>query len=183
MTKRILTRERVLETLGYSPVTGVFIWKDRPRESFKRSNSWEQFKTRRAGKVAGCVGDHGYILIRLDDILYKSHRLAFLIMTGEMPEMVDHINHNSADNRWINLKVANHEINHKNKTINTSNKSGITGVSFVKSERRWIAFIGNGRKKIRLGRFDTKEAAAIARADAEKLYGFHPNHGKAICQS
>lgn len=45
-------------------------------------------------------------------------------------------------------------------------------------EGKWLASIIVGRKRIYLGRFIDKDEAIRVRKEAEKLYGFHENHGK-----
>ncbi len=58
------------------------------------------------------------------------------------------------------------------------NTSGVTGVTWDKSNNRWIAqIVIDGRHK-KLGRFTDFSKAVDARKNAEVLYGFHKNHGK-----
>lgn len=75
---------------------------------------------------------------------------------------VDHINHDTLDNRKENLNVCSHFKNMLNKL---NNKSGCVGVHFEKSKNRWRAQIG----KIRLGTFENLNDAIKARLDAERI--------------
>ena len=50
------------------------------------------------------------------------------------------------------------------------NKSGVKGVSFHKSTRKWNAYIGFKGRQIFLGRFKNKEDAIKARKEAEEKY-------------
>ncbi|MFW4291481.1 HNH endonuclease [Salmonella enterica subsp. enterica serovar Paratyphi C] len=46
----------------------------------------------------------GYIRIYINKKWYLAHRLAWLYVTGKWPiNVIDHINRNKADNRFINL--------------------------------------------------------------------------------
>jgi hypothetical protein len=44
------------------------------------------------------------VLIRLEGIGYLAHRLAWVYMTGEQPDVIDHINRERDDNRFSNLR-------------------------------------------------------------------------------
>jgi hypothetical protein len=55
-------------------------------------------------------------------------------------------------------------------TLFTTNTSGVRGVYFAKKPRKWCALIGFQGKQIFLGHFDTLEAAAQARKEAEETY-------------
>jgi len=48
-----------------------------------------------------------------------------------------------------------------------NNKYGMIGVSFNRNRGRWEAWVTVGKKKVHLGMFDTIEAAAAARLNAE----------------
>lgn len=58
----------------------------------------------------------------------------------------------------------------QSKKLGTRNKSGVKGVCWDKSKRRWEASIGFKGKKIKLGRFKNIEDAKKAREEAEKKY-------------
>jgi len=68
--------------------------------------------------------------------------------------------------------------NLRNQSLGASNKSGIIGVYWGEDRGKWRAEISVDKKRIKLGSFATLEEAATARKEAEKLYGFHENHGK-----
>jgi len=53
-----------------------------------------------------------------------------------------------------------------------NNRSGVTGVDYIKKSNRWRARIGYMRTKIWLGEYRTREEAVRARQQAEaELYG------------
>lgn len=54
--------------------------------------------------------------------------------------------------------------------IASNNTSGVKGVCFVKSRKKWLASISIEGKQIQLGRFDKFEDAVEARKKAENKY-------------
>lgn len=87
-----LTAERLREALHYDPETGVFTWKvPLPRSSVGER---AEFLDKKLNHYRICV----------DKARISAHRLAWLYVTGEMPEMVvTHRNGDGLDNRFSNL--------------------------------------------------------------------------------
>lgn len=85
-------------------------------------------------------------------------------------EIADHKNRNTLDNRRSNLRIANYSQNAMNRRIYANNKSGVAGVTWDKTEKRWVAHIRVNKKLKKLGRFETLEEARIARLAAEEFY-------------
>lgn len=84
--------------------------------------------------------------------------------------VIDHINHNVKDNRKCNLRICEETDNGKNKTLLSSNTSGVTGVSFNKKYGKYEAYITIKYKRKNLGYYEKIEAATKARKDAEEKY-------------
>ena len=171
----MVDQARLKELLDYDPLTGIFTWKYRP-------GARKSLNTRLAGVVAGytSVRKDGYIrsMICVDRGHYFAARLAWLYMTGTWPaEHVDHINHDSTDNRWQNLREATASENSRNMSLSTRNKSGVIGVSWDKGTSKWFVSIRANGKTQYGGIFKTLEEAAAKRKELEKTYGFHENHG------
>ena len=96
----------------------------------------------------------------------KLHRF---IMNCPKDKEVDHINHNTLDNRKENLKVCSHFENQQNLR---SKKSEQTGVYYRTRRNKsfWVANISKNGKKYSKD-FDTKENAILWRKNMEqKLY-------------
>lgn len=91
---------------------------------------------------------------------------------------VDHINGNGIDNTKKNLRNVSNRVNGMNTAISQNNTSGRIGVGYVKRTGKWEEHIKVNYIKINLGTYATKEEATVAREAAEKLYGFHENHGR-----
>ena len=83
---------------------------------------------------------------------------------------VDHINHDSFDNRKSNLRIVTVSQNNMNKDIRADNSSGYTGVIPAKTLGKYIASIKVNQKRIYLGTFSCIEDAIAARAKAEEKY-------------
>ena len=160
----------VARLLDYNPETGAFVW---------RVKHGRGLSMKRPGDAAGCACERGYLLIGLHGKVHFAHRLAVLIMTGSLPtEVVDHINGNGMDNRWVNLRCVSHQENHRNTKIRKNNTSGMMGVAYIAERNRWVARINvNGAGK-HLGYFEDVKDAKRARKAAECRFGFHANHGR-----
>jgi hypothetical protein len=151
----MITQKRLKELLHYTPETGIFTWKvSHPRV--------------KCGAAAGAKDGYGYVVIRLDTILYKAHRLAWLYMFGEWPEKgLDHVNQIKDDNRIKNLRLADQSVNMHNVPARSNSKSGVSGVTWRADRKKWNARIKVGYKNFNLGLFSEKSAAIAARQEAE----------------
>jgi hypothetical protein len=69
-----------------------------------------------------------------------------------------------SDNRWSNLREATPSQNCANKSAHLDSISGIKGVHWDKRQKKWVAQIGVGGKKIFLGLFNDPHEAALAYA-------------------
>jgi hypothetical protein len=96
---------------------------------------------------------------------------------GVWPEQIDHINHLRSDNRISNLRDVGVLENQKNRSRNSNNTSGVTGVSWCQTRQDWVVSIHASGKVCAVGRFKDFDAAIAARKQAEASLGFHPNHG------
>ena len=77
-------------------------------------------------------------------------------------------NYSKENCRWVT-----HNENNYNKTRQSNNSSGKTGVSFKKSVDKWFAYITVNGKQISLGLHDIFEDAVTARKNAElEYYGY-----------
>ena len=130
------------------------------------------------GDLATYEHSGGYLSVYVGRKELLAHRLIWKMMTGNWPtHQLDHINHCRSDNRWVNLREVVSRDNQLNTGKKKNNSSGVNGVRILPSGR-FCAFIMVNRKQISLGTFDTLEEATSARANADKFYGFHHNHGK-----
>jgi HNH endonuclease/AP2 domain-containing protein len=113
----------------------------------------------------------GYLQTRLFGVLRYAHRIIWKMMTGNDALAIDHMNRNTLDNRWVNLREVSHTQNTGNTGVTSNrNVSGIKGVYWDKEARKWRVKIGVGGKLVHIGRFDTLEDAAIAYESAALVH-------------
>lgn len=152
-----LDADKLKEKLHYNPDTGIFTWIVSTKGHAK-------------GITAGSQCSK-YISIVINGKHYLAHRLAWLYMTGSFPKKyIDHINGNHIDNRFCNLREATHGENIQNSPIRKNNTSGIKGISWHKSKKRWEARICANNKFIHLGYFKILDDAKLVIDDARKKY-------------
>jgi hypothetical protein len=96
------------------------------------------------------------------------HRL--IMGAKDRTQIVDHINHDTMDNRKNNLRICSIRESNRNTRSRISNISGYKGVSFSKIRNKWWARIGINYESIDLGYFDDKKDAARAYNEAAKKY-------------
>ena len=128
---------------------------------------WERIKSI-GGRVFASKGSTTtYASVVVDGKLKRVHRLIF-----PASKVVDHINHNGLDNRRSNLRPCTQSENLMNRRVGKRNKTGIVGVSFDRSRKKYIVSIRKGADTYNLGRFETIDEAASARKSAEiRLFG------------
>lgn len=165
------------DRVAYDKNTGHIYWLE--REPVTSGDNC--FNTKYAGKIAGGRRPDGYIgIVSLINGSHESvlaHRLAWYIVTGELPEAIDHIDHNRSNNAFSNLRAADRDLNSKNQSIRSDNKTGVTGVYWSPQHNKYRATAQTKTGRIHIGLFDTVADAAIARAEASAKLGFHENHG------
>lgn len=175
-----MTQAQLKERLHYDPETGIFTWKERPRNDFASPESFPTWNKRFAGKPAGSISNRGYYRIKFWGVPYMSHRLAWLYVHGEWPENeIDHINGVKTDNRISNLREADRLINLANMPVYKNSLTGIHGVSWSKTKGKWQANVYRNKVSYYLGVFDDYFEACCARKSAENRLDFHVNHGRA----
>lgn len=164
----MLTFERANELFRYDPISGKLFWKKRTNNNMKKDLEAGSPDSR-----------YGYLRVNIRGKSYAVHRLILVLSGIEVGDglFVDHINHDRTDNRLCNLRVVTKVQNTRNLSLYKKNKTGYPGVYQHETTKRYIAHIRINSKKLHLGCLKTPEEAAAARAEAEKLYGFHENHG------
>ena len=93
-----------------------------------------------------------------------------LVMNVSDDVEIDHIKHNTFDNRKSRLRIATTSQNAMNRIKGSNNTSGVIGVVWVKNRNNWKAEIKLNDKSIYLGSYDKLEDAIKARKEAEEKY-------------
>jgi len=103
----------------------------------------------------------------------KAVRMHRVVLNCPEDKFVDHINHNGLDNRRANLRACTMQQNIWNKRKQRGNYSSkYKGVSWNKSEGKWIVRITCKGKQIFVGYYDNEKEAAKAYDDkAKELFG------------
>lgn len=147
-----ITQSELQSLLTYDPATGHFHWRE-----------LVGYRSKVSGKLAGTLSSRGYIYININSRPMTAHRLAWLYVFGEWPNLqIDHINGVRSDNRLENLRLATRHENMRNAKRKRTNKSGLKGVSWSAECRKWRACIVRGGKTVHLGVFVDKQDAYAA---------------------
>tara|TARA_R110000851_G_scaffold72916_1_gene161180 strand:- start:488 stop:1003 length:516 start_codon:yes stop_codon:yes gene_type:complete len=156
----MITQNELKSIISYDPKSGVVTF----------------FKNKKPNKR---LSSRGYRKISILGKSYPEHRIVWLYMNGQFPKgQIDHINSVRDDNRIKNLRDVTNQENHKNKTLLSNNKSGVTGVNWCKIKMKHRASITVNLKQIHLGYFSSFFEACCARISSQIKHGFHENHGK-----
>lgn len=168
------TQSYLNECFSYDPLTGVVMWRERPREHFKSDGSHKIVNARCANKQAfTSVDKDGYLITTLNGKQVKAHRVIWKMIYGTEPKHIDHDDHNRANNAQLNLKESSYAQNNRNKVKYARNSSGHTGIHQT-PEGTWMARLG----KRYLGTHPTLEEAIKARATVLSSDGYSSSHGK-----
>lgn len=163
----MIKQDTLKEALKYDEKTGIFKWKT------------NRGGTAMAGDVAGSkkrVGSSSYWCVSLKNKHYYAHRLAWLYVYGEFPKgVIDHINHNSFDNRIDNLRDVTPGENSRNKKRIKRTK-GILPVGIDFFQNKYRARVTYKGKCLHLGLFGSVDDAFKARKDKLSELGFHKSH-------
>lgn len=94
-----------------------------------------------------------------------------LVMKVNDPSIhIDHIGHNTFDNRKSKLRISTKNGNHQNLKIAKNNTSGVTGVCWEEKSQKWHSYIWHDNHCEHLGRFKDKNEAIRVRKEAEDKY-------------
>jgi len=120
------------------------------------------------GNVITRKTDSGYIdiSIHLKDKKYlhlKGHIFGWYFIYKEIVDQIDHINGDRIDNRMINLRASNNQLNKFNYTK-------AKGYSWCKRKKQFSVEIQVNYIKHRIGYFDTEEEAREAYLKAKEIY-------------
>lgn len=170
--------EELRTLLTYDPETGVLTWRARAREWFATKRAYSTWNARYAGRAA-LTADNGigYRVGSIANTQYLAHRVAWALHHGEWPNVIDHVNGDTKDNRICNLRNTDNRGNSRNLRVSVRNTSGIMGISRHQNGK-WVAQLKAPGRGQYLGIFKNKSDAVSVREAALREAGFHPNHGR-----
>ena len=111
---------------------------------------------------------YGYGAVGVGPHVRKAHRVAYELTRGEIPAgmLIDHKCHNRRCVNPDHLQVATSKENLENRQgANKNSKSGVRGVSWSKTRRKWLVVIGHNRRSYYGGMYDTIAEAETAAVD------------------
>lgn len=153
---------------------GFLTWKKRPLHHFSSSHRMNQCNSQFAGKRAGFQHHSGYWYIRMGLKDIGVHRIVYVIFFGalEMGLEVDHRDGDRSNNRYQNLRRANHNGQAHNNKKRSDNTSGYRGVHLEKASGKYSVNIQINGKQKKIGRFNNAvQAALVYDAAARKHHG------------
>ena len=128
---------------------------------------WKIDKGRsKKGTIAGSRDTKGYMQLKLNQKVYRLHRLIWLWHGKELPEQIDHIDRNPLNNKIENLRAVTQSENQWN------TDRACNSVSFHKASKKWRARIKINNKEIYLGVFsDIEQARQVKQEAARRRWG------------
>ena len=170
----------LVECFDYDALTGSFRWRARPRHHFASAKDFVTWNAQFAGRDCFRLEKStGYkrAQVTFDGRRFRlaAGRVAFLLHYGLVPDMVDHVNGDPADNRIENLRPATAHENARNSS-GWGNRKFPKGVYQGKDGRIRAAVWVNGQSK-KLGTFGSIGAAHAAYREAASVL-----HGPFFCE-
>lgn len=126
-------------------------------EDYDYLSQFKWYASKERGRYYATRGNKVINWVRQKPALIKMHRE---IMNFPEGMQVDHINHNSLDNRKSNLRICTVRQNLMNRKPKANRISKYLGVDH--NGCSWVARIGVNWESIHLGSFETEEQAAKA---------------------
>jgi len=155
----VVTQQRLKEIFEYDPC-GFLVRKS----SGKKSSS--NFGKRR------------YLRVVVDGKARFVHRMIFLYHYGYLPDVIDHIDNDRANNRVENLRECTQQENCLNRAKHSTGKCPAKNVYWNKASNKWSVQVTVQGKRKYLGVYENLELAnRIASEARDRFHGAFANHG------
>lgn len=152
MSNGKVSYSELIKALTYDPQSGIFTW-------VHPSKYHPNLVGAKAGHPYICGGDKQYSSIQINGKKYKTSRLAYLYMTGKHPKyQIDHINGDSLDDRWVNLREVTHTQNMWNLSLRDTPSGLPMGVRKTRSGKYEARIRKNGVLET-IGFYDSQDEA------------------------
>jgi len=122
------------------------------------------------GEEVGGLNGQDYLVTKIHYKSYFVHKIIFLMHYGYIPQIVDHIDGNTLNNRIENLRAVNLSQNQHNRGIDKRNKSGFKNVAWCKRTKKWRVSLAVNNKSMEFGRFSDIELADLVAQEARDKY-------------
>ena len=171
-TRRLSSAARLRELFDFSYITG---------QLFSKVN---RGKYKVGDVISPSLNSNGYLMVMVDGIHYRQHRVIWKWVTGEDPmrKKIDHVNGDASNNAWHNLRLTDKEKgccqNGMNRGVDSRNTTGYKGVSYMNRDGVYRAQLKVDKQTIIVGEYKSAEAAFINLCRVrEILHGTFCNHG------
>lgn len=173
MKDTIPSQKILKEAFKYCNKTGKLYWKKRPLSHFNNQHRMNNINSKFYAKEAFTYETNdGYKQGSIFGVSALLHRVIYKYHFGYLPDLIDHADRNTSNNRIENLRVLSKSENALNsKKIRPDNKTGVKGVSLDKRTGKFRAYINHLKKRYELGCFKEIESAIKARLKAEIKFG------------
>lgn len=177
-----MTGDYLNEVLEYTD--GKLSYRTRPDCHFINETESRRWNAQYSGNVAGHIttdsSGKSYRRLSIDSQRCFEHNVVWLMFRGEIPTgfEIDHINGDGTDNHLGNLRLTDRTGNNRNRRLFSTNKTGVSGISFCKSRNKYRCTIKNNEGKSEFKRFSDFFSAVCWRKSKENKYGYHENHGE-----
>lgn len=174
--KKLPSHEFLLECFEYDKDTGILSWITRPEHHFKDERTCNNWNNKKAYTPVNLHFKSNYHLIAIDGEYYGSHRIIWKLVTGNEPLLLDHIDNDSLNNKWDNLReVTLAQSNQNRSRTNTPYKKGVT---YRKNTKRYRSQIDKDGVNYELGTYLTEDEAFAAYCTAARhLHGEYAHYG------
>jgi hypothetical protein len=149
--------------MKHIPVIGT----DRPclvdDETYPWLSTFKWYLAGRNNRAKGGTGAYPYTwLVSGENKLYRL-KITRLLMPPKQGLVVDHINRDSMDNRWENLRYLTSKENLANRGLRADNTTGVEGVQKSTYKDRYSVRVRVNGQSYWVGNFDTVEDGAKAK--------------------
>ena len=121
----------------------------------------------------------GYFSVAIDTVSYTMARIIYIMVTGELPTVIDHVDGNTTNNKWENLRSITSAQNSWNRGLSSLNTSGVKGLRIC-TDGRAKKYLGNVTcKGICYTKYfkDREDAEAWIIQTRSRLHGDFAHHG------
>jgi len=168
----------------YDSAAGSLCWRACMPDMFRKGRHSAESVCQRWNKAASGKaafrrqGAQSYLRGTIFNTTSLTHRIIWRLVTGKIPDRIDHENGVKTHNRTENFQDVSASENKRISPRPKNNRSGAVGVCWCRRPRRWTPHITVRPKHINLGTITRKPDAIAARKAGDRQHNFHANYGR-----